>query len=434
MHYNLPAMAPAMGALLLLAGCSTHRYVANNAFDDLVNETRSTDTRFIKYKSYVAVSGLIPHAAPGTIFHHPEGLSPTHGLPLSPKYSYVVESRFQMEKGGTADGQKKVNAIRDKYVEARQAIVKATALGAKAGIAGRVVELTRTTKDLEQCKLAAHVLAMSAPARCDQPQIDALGVELTKAENAAAQAAGDAATKRQELAKSLDGNVIITRWDQRTELTWLGKLAEVFALTVDRKQDLGGVLIAGDLRTWSQRVGEDYVDMVREMDPTARTLFQETQIDLFMVEARHRAYAAELKLEDAVAASLSLSVEQLRQWESLLKAADRVDLRMGAALLTDISNMGVLGAPVLHAVRRRCFMPPAENERAAQREFLVREGYHTLYQVRAQITSMDALAKIKTDLSMQLAGKNEEEKEKIIRNYRACQSAPIPKPPAETKR
>ena len=414
-------------ALSALAGCSTHKSVINSAFDDLVNETRSTNSHFMNYKSFVSISGLVPHAAPGSLFHHPDGLSPTHGLGLSPKWSYVVESTFPMAPGKASSGFDKIKAIRDKYVEAREAIVKATALQVTSALVDRALELARSSNDLEQCRLAARILGTVEPKeRCSDADQKALDTARIDVNAKAAKAMATAAEKRDELVKAVDQpNILVTRWDQGTELTFLGKLAEFLSISIDRKKEMGGVLIAGDLRTWSVKVGEDYVDMVREMDPNARPLFEQVGIDLFLIHAKYRMYVAELRLEDAVAASLSLTVEQLRNLRTALGAGDRIELGLGAAMLSDISNIGALSAPD-HKIRRRCFFPPTENEAAAQRETLLAQSYHPVYEVRGQMTRLKELGSIETDLSRQLSRNDEKvRKDAIINSYKACANARV---------
>lgn len=413
--------------MFIMAGCSTHKSVINNSFDDLVNETRSTKTSFVNYKSYVSISGLVPHAAAGTLIHHPDSLSPTHGLGLSPKWSYVIESTFPMDSGNTATDFEKLKSIRNKYIEARGAIVKATALQVKASLADSALVIAKSSKDLGNCKLVSRILSLEEPkTKCEDADLTAMGAALADTKSKATSAVEAAALKRKELIQEVDKkNILVTRWDQQVELTSLGKLADFFSLSVDHKKEMGGVLIAGDLRVWSLKVGEDYIDMVREMDPQARLFFQQVGIDLFLIHAKHRLYIAEMKLEDAVAASLSLTVADLRNIKSVLNSSDRLELGFGMAMLSDISNIGALSAPA-HNVRRRCFIPPVENEKSAQREFLLAQGYHPVYEVRGQMTKLDELARIETELSMHLANVSgrKDRDEKII-NFKKCADAGV---------
>ena len=173
------------------------------------------------------------------------------------------------------EGEKKIRAIRDKYIEARKAIVKATALRIAAAVADRAADLARSGSDPARCKLAAQILGAAEPADCSDATVKGFAAGRDKAMAEAAKATGAAALEREELMRAVDEkNILIARWDQRTELSALGKIAEWFSLSAGRQQDIGGILILGDLRTWSLKIGEDYIDMVREMNPTHGRCFR----------------------------------------------------------------------------------------------------------------------------------------------------------------
>jgi hypothetical protein len=333
-----------------------------------------------------------------------------------------------MDSKESATNFEKLKIIRNKYIETREAIIRATALQIRLALGNAALGSARSKKDLESCKLAAHILSLEEPKdKCEDSNLNAIDSALKKTTSDLTNAIDSAATKRKELIQELDKkNILITRWDQTTELGFSSGLGNLFAINADRKKEKGGVLIAGDLRVWSLKVGEDYVDMVREMDPQARKLFQQVGIDLFLVHAKHRFYIAEIHLEDAVAASLSLTIGQLQDLKSALNANDKLTLGFGIALLSDISNIGSLSAPE-YKIRRRCFMPPTENEKSAQHELLSAQGYHSLYEVRGQIVGLDDVAKIETDLSMKLAGIQEKNRrEEIIRTFQDCKNSNIP--------
>ena len=82
-------------------------------------------------------------------------------------------------------------------------------------------------------------------------------------------------------------------------------------------------------------------------------------------------------------------------------------------MLTDISNLGSLSAPE-HRVRRRCFFPPLRAEDDEHKEALLSKDYSVAYQVRGQITSFDAVAGIKTDLSRLLERTPAKDQQAII--------------------
>lgn len=381
------------GLILLLltivfsSGC-TYREVKSNAFDDLVNETNTTNSPLIEYRSFLSVSGLVPYSSPGTIFHHPDGLSPTHGISVSPKCSYIVSSDYEMA-GSDEKNEAKIIELRDKYIDVRDNIFKSIGLQVQLSLASSALE---KTSDPEFCQIAIDLLGGNQTDNCGDEDKKTLDALLARLKNDATRSINDVNVKKSELMKALSvKNVIIFQWSQKTELTWIGKFAEWLSFDITRSKDKVGVVIAGSLRTTSVKLGEDYLAMVQNTKKNGTDkLHKIAMIDLFKVEAKHIAYVDEVKLEEGIAAALDLTVEQLGDLKSMLGADEQLEFNLGAAALTEISNLGFFSSPSI-SERSRPFYPADKDESAARCEAKISDGYQVLYWITGRIKSLKML-------------------------------------------
>src|SRR5262245_28373443 len=87
----------AAAAALLLAGCTPSLLIP--AFDDLTNETVTKGTPFVDYRTFASISGLAPIHGAGMIVHQPDRVSPGHAIAVSPKWSFVAVSEYEVPDG-----------------------------------------------------------------------------------------------------------------------------------------------------------------------------------------------------------------------------------------------------------------------------------------------------------------------------------------------
>lgn len=373
-------------ASLALNGCAQQPISA--AFDDLTSETSSRASDFFLFKTFTSISGLVPQHSAQMLFHQPQFHdsrpdTPTHSIGISPKWSFVVERKYPMH-GRDDDGNRAaVLEIRDGFEKLRQQSAELVSLNAV--VAGSALILERSGgKPFEVAdqamlgKLLGQEVGKEDAAKARQA-IDERRAQITRL-------SGEIAKTLQQLqAKTKQYNVVITRWSRSKNTLFGLELAPILSTKTAANEIKSGVLILGDIRGVSLHTGEDFFDMVRELDPGSRRLFTDVNVTTFAVQAKHIAYVADLDLEKSLSSQLKLTKAQLAQLGEAMKDID-IDARLTAALSMDIGNSAALSTPSLR-ILPRCFFPARLHQNSVQNEIIETGNYQTVYAVRAQLVS-----------------------------------------------
>lgn len=367
---------------VFLQGCSTTNI--SNAFDDLVNETRHTDAGLVDFRSFMSISGLIPQAAPGSVFHNPGTLSPTHGIGISPNTSYVVETTYDLDSSVKHSD---IISLRNKYISARDALLELTALRIKYSIARLASQNLANT---DNCTLALETLNLSPDLECDNNGAlirQNLALLLAQVETAQANAAS---MKNELLSEASISNLIVTQWSSERNLTFFGEISDIFNLNTISETQNSGILIAGGFRLKTLHVGKDYACMISYLEPIERDLLEVSGIDLFQIQTKYLAYVNDESVNSAIASRLSISADQLKNYKELLDSEIQAEFDAYAALAREISNIGNLSASSVQT-KERLFWPATRNQIAAINELNEEAPYQTIYTIRGQVKKLDQI-------------------------------------------
>jgi hypothetical protein len=445
------AIRTALAALaaLALGGCSP--LPIHTTFDTLTNETSKRASDLFTYSTFVSLSGLVPQNGAQLIFHQPDfydfqGNSPSYAIGISPTRSFITERKFAMTGTNLQANANAVRTIRDGLESARLLSVQLAAANTSIEAAQTLLKTVgaaapdASQADTLKTLLGSDVIGADGKVAADQAQaaID----DLTKRRDGLkTQIASALKAAKDQAARS---NVVVTRWARERRSALGAYLSEAFAFSGQGHEAKSGVLVFGDLRVVTLHSGEDLVDMLRSAPRRFLAFATNAGIATFGIQARHMAYSADLDMQQAVAAQLRLSKEQLAD---LSKAFADLDQNYSASfgVAMDVSNSAfVTNSHVL--TETRCFFPPALYTESIQREIAASDGYQDLYVVRAQIKNelLDAAIGTQTELS-DIAqrcssdgkrldpGKSTQCKQDFAAWLAACQRAPATAPAALMK-
>jgi hypothetical protein len=372
-----------------LTGCAQQPISA--AFDDLTSETSSRSSDFFLFKTFTSISGLVPQHSAQMLFHQPQFHdfrpdTPTHSIGISPKWSFVVERKYPMSGSTDETNRDAVLEIRDGFEKLRLQSAELVSLTAIVAGSSRILEPTGSQ--------GSQVLGAD-----DQAMLGKLlGMEIgkddsTQAKKVLEEKRAQITRLSGEIAKTLQGmqtktkqhNVIITRWSRSKNTLFGFELAPILSAKTAANEVKSGVLILGDIRAVSLHAGEDFFDMVRELNPRIRSLFADVNITTFAVQAKHIAYVADLDVEKSLSSQLKLTKAQLAKLGDALKDTD-VNASLATALSMDIGNSAALSSPNLR-ILPRCFFPPRLHQASVEKEIIAAGRYQTVYAVRAQMVS-----------------------------------------------
>jgi hypothetical protein len=398
--------AALLGALaaLALSGCSPLPIHAT--FDTLTNETSKRASELFTYSTFVSLSGLVPQQGAQLIFHQPDfydfqGNSPSYAIGISPTRSFITERKFAMTGANLQDNANAVRDIRDGLEAARLLSVQLAAANTRGEAAQTLLAAVGAgTPDASQADTLKALLGDDAIGADGKIATDKAGAAL-KALNdektglQAKIAAALAAVKSQ----AANANVVVTRWARERRTALGAYLSEVFAFSGQGHEARSGLLVFGDLRVVTLHSGEDLVDMLRSAPKRFLAFASNAGITTFAIQARHMAYSADLDMQQAVAAQLRLSKEQLADLSATFKNIEpKFSASFGVAL--DVSNAALVSNSTVRT-EGRCFFPPELYTEAIDREIHDANGYQDLYIVRAQIREplLDAAIRTHTDMS-----------------------------------
>lgn len=402
----------------LLAGCAT-RGTIRGAFEDLTYDGGRTQTGFASYHSTLSLSGLIPAHAPGMLFFEPDALRvgmlpPSLLSAISPRCSFVVESRYAMSNPNTAS--QAVVAVRDKYLDLRQKSIAVAAARAAVGAAQQGVSLAGKTSD-EHLKTILAVLRLT-PGDTGEKTAEALKTALVERQEALANAERELQLANTEFTKAVSQpNLLVTRWARESDGGGSATVGTYASGSLDTQNRIEGVLVLGDIRVRSMAIGQDFYDFLYDLAEDhsaaeAAAMLRNVGIVTYAIEAKHVAYISERDYLAAAALSLGLSKEQ---FAAMLSPQTKIEVAAALSTGANLANTGVISRPVTEVKRFRFsengnhfrFIEaallgqlPRETDTGVSRaaDAATGEGYATVYTVRATLDypGVIALRKLRT--------------------------------------
>jgi hypothetical protein len=383
---------------LSMLGCTNQPVKVSNAFDDLVNETNRTGTSLVDYRSFLSVSGLAPIRFVGMFLIHPPGVSPTHAVGVSPKWSHYVVTDYPLAE----DERARIGGIAAKYHELVTAADAVTIQRLLVAAADEAHEKSSNAKDEALCTVLGIGTGASCTAESSSKALEAHREKLNSLTTAFQQA---------KAAFNKDANIrnaIIMRWQKSSEDAGDGAYGSVIGGGYRAAKARGGIAIYADLRVETLYLGEDFLDMVRQFNDAAQKwVFTRTSIPTYQVKAKFVEYVSDGIEDSGLRFAAKLSVSQLETIKKLL--TDKSDATVLSAnwttsLLSDVGNRGRLQDSITQTFPF-CFFSPRAHQEDLARLVTQSSGYSTVYGVEAQLQHLLSilLSVPETDLTRILA-------------------------------
>ena len=366
----LPALAL---TLPLQFACQSNGMVSS--LDDLTAQVDQQGLLTLQQQRLVALSGLIPEGAPGSLYRFRGTRSPFTAIGISDlrhpddagndsanrRISYYVRRTIECD---ATDAE--LLELRDKLVDVR---LKASAL-----IRARIERVAERAKKEPDTKRIEDISS----------SIDAT------------QSAFDDAWK--DVVKSVHKpGLVIVRTDRKSTTSLATKIGAILGLTTEEDQEVGGFAIAAGLRTSFLYLGNDlkepYWPIPYAQDwnligtsfpfvlgtvygwvPIIGQLhYEDIQVVTSKLEARRLLYVRDQLTESRIQGDLKASVDQLKRLKDTLSKVDEVAIDGVLESVESLGNLGILGAVEQDVVRL--------NSSEAQPDAAPRESWQTLYEV-----------------------------------------------------
>lgn len=421
---------------LVAGGCSTSEIRVSNVFDDLTNESTSSGTLVLDYRSFLSISGLAPLRSLGMYVIHPSGFSPTHAFGISPKWSFFTVSDYPLK----ADDKVRLDGLVGKYQElqdsardlaAKKMVVTgaATAIGAmEAAIANERADAASLGEALEvKARLAKELVSnesldaaikkgMAAVAEsaakkisdksesdgdryrrraCTVLRMNTCTLDGVKAASEQATRELDELTKRfyeQKSKFNKDANVenaIVMRWTKRVDDKAEGSYGQQAAAGYANQQGKTGIAIYGGLRVEALYFGEDFLDLLARYDGFwEKVAFTRSSIPLYQVMARHVEYISDEDQMSTASIRARVSPSQLKAIADAIGTvtdATNIGVELAHSFVADVGNKGRLNAPTV-SVKPYCFFPPRIHQGYLAKALKDNDGFSSIYAVEAQVT------------------------------------------------
>lgn len=368
-------------ALTYVSGCSTTSKVAN-VFDDLVNETHTTSTYLLSHKSILSISGLAPARLPGSFILHVGGdLSPTHAIGVSPKWSYVFSSTYELDDRSPYPLVPLVTKYRE-LLELSRALA-----------AGKVELIAIDASIKKPDRAAACTLLEIKPAtECTDAKVTQSRAEKNKKITEQDEKLKSAKNAFEAAANGM--NAITMRWQRTTSDAAGAKYGSYGRVGYDSQHGKSGLAFYGDIRVSSLYFGEDFLDLLADYSEVSKKwIFTRSGIPTYVVQAKHIQYVSDEDERSRFEMGLKVSQLQIKALEDALGAGtDATELiaEYTTALVSDIGNNGRLSNPA-HSVRPYCFFPTEAHQDQLWEETGKSQKYSTIYEVRSQLSFLASL-------------------------------------------
>ena len=366
-----------IGVISACAGQNT-RTIAN-AFDDSVNETATTGSYLIDYRSVLSVSGLAPAQGIGSFAHHPSRLSPTHGVGISPKWSFYTITEY--DSPSPEEYSEAVQALLTTYFDLQSLAVKVFDVRSRIALAWSALGEERWFKLVplilaQVCRDNSYGLDEFSSIACAQHILENMQTDLSN--------------KKADFSKRAAANrLVITRWSRRSDERAAASYGQVAVADMATASEQSGILILGGVRVYTLYVGEDFLDMYKQHHSFLdRQFFTGAGILTYQVQGKHLVYVSDTNFRRALAARASATNTELGSIRKFLKLPDtKLALEYESLLLSDVGNVGSPGNAKT-TYHPYCFFPPASQQKAIRESFAGMDDYTTIYSVRSTLTTL----------------------------------------------
>ncbi len=421
---------------LMAGGCSTSEIRVSNVFDELTNESTSSGTLALDYRSFLSISGLAPLRSLGMYVIHPSGFSPTHAFGISPKWSFFTVSDYPLK----ADDKVRLDGLAGKYQELQDiardlAAKKMVVTGASTAINAMEAAIANERADAASLGDALEVKARLAKELVSNESLDAAikkgmvavaesaaktisdksendgnrhrklactilrmntcTLDGVKAASEQAMRELDELTKRFYEQKSKfnnDANVenaIVMRWTKRVDDKVEGNYGQQATAGYANQQGKTGIAIYGGLRVEALYFGEDFLDLLARYDGLMKMVaFTRSSIPLYQVMARHVEYISDEDQMSSASIRARVSPSQLKAIADAIGAmtdATNIGVELAHSFVADVGNKGRLNAPTV-SVKPYCFFPPRIHQGYLVKALKDNVGFSSIYAVEAQVT------------------------------------------------
>lgn len=394
--YPVVKLAAATLSFGLLASCGTINHSMHASFDRLTNDSLTKSTTLLSYHSFLSVSGLAPQHVLGTLEHAPGSLSPSHAIGISPKWSYIVQSDFDLPTPSDQRMSASAASVKELYLSANIYAAEENALQEELQIGITAINAAKQRKQAGEKEGLLNQVASALSIQCSAPSCSEtdFGTWQQEKENKLKQVRENLTGTNKKIAETLSrSNIIVTRWNANNTIGGNIEASLVASADAGSQKAQSGIAIFSGLRTLKVFVGEDFGDMLQNIikNPVKRSLFSKAGITTFAILAKEVEYISDQDLQVNGGISATASAAQLTQIAKMAQITELADIFgkstqvtanggfRGAAIL---ANSGKLSTPNI-TVWDYAFFPHAAHEEFLKAAHERNKGYTTVFAVRA---------------------------------------------------
>lgn len=407
MSRRLPSVSllvPLALGLVLSAGCQSTGMVSS--IDDLTAQVDQEGFLTLQQQRLVALSGLIPDGAPGSLYRYRGTRSPFTAIGISNReaaddserrVSYYVQRTIPCE---ATDEQ--LLTLRNKLVEVR--------LAASELIRARLERVAERVKDKPD---ATRIQAVTQQVETSQDAFDSAWKEVVHQVNTP--------------------GLMIVRTDRKSTASLAAKLGSILGLSSEEDQEVGGFAVAAGLRAsflylgndldsdyWPKPYSDDWnlignrfpfvIGSADVFDAPAglrmipiiggwipipgQCNYEDIQVLTSKFEAERVLYVRDQLTESRIQANLKASVDQLKNLKKTLSEVDEVAIDGVLESVESLGNLGILGA----AEERIVALDPKDGSTATKQTD--EPSWQTLYEVLSDYDDLLTFARGRTRLHL----------------------------------
>lgn len=371
------ALAARLVTLALLAvGCRTSPTMITS-LEDLTSETQGQGRSDLPQNRILSITGLLPHAQVGSLYHYKKSRSPSTAIGISNGCSYYVTTTYGHDCGDPAGGHDETTCadqeraalteLRDEILNVRLKASKALSLKVAAAKAqAQLVKARASEKDDGETS--------GLESRLDTAQDD-----YQQARDAFDLAINEAAKK---ITRS---GVMVVRWDAKKSTNGGATLGTLFGFNRSEDSTASGFAIFSSLRLTNLFVGSDVHDIKPDVRRTwqwklhwrpwfiGENVLRNIRLTTYLLQARNVLYLQDMEVSEETELALEGSYQELSDLGNTLEELDKVEVEYIRSRIESLSNMGLIAETTRHVYPAH--FPerggqPCETCQAKQVEFL----------------------------------------------------------------